>query len=212
MRGTSPSRIGRLLLATCLVLFLRLANAADFVERLVIPILADDSALLIGIFGSLLGGIALARPVVRRLCRPIVPSEVAESRRSRVDRAGGDARIVRRIGRVSKLVAGVGVAFGLAWVRLVPVGAAEGRAFALGTFLLPLATGLVGYGAGLAGTCALMPASFLTGPMGRPYLAKVGTGNVLVARVACVLFLVVFVVPILFVMGLLLAPPLDQVD
>lgn len=210
MWRSCPPRIGWSLLAICLALFLRLANVADFAEKFVIPTLADNpSATLIGVLlGSLLGGIALARPVVRRLGRAFVPSDVTESCLSPVDRAGRDARIVRRIGRVSQLMAGVGVMFGLGLIRLAAAEAAAGRRpLALRAFLLPVMTGITGYVSGRAGTYAITSRSFLSGPAGRPYLEKIGTGNIIVARVACALFGVVFVLLSLFVIGLLLVPP-----
>jgi len=92
----------------------------------------------------------------------------------------------------------LGVALGV--VLLVggePVGAIQ----ALVMFPFALATG--GFTLGMALTCLFAPREFLTGPVGKPWMERIGTKSVTVARVACALFGLVVLVPVLGVAALI---------
>jgi hypothetical protein len=57
--------------------------------------------------------------------------------------------------------------------------------------LAPLIFGIAGILLGVAGTCLMAPNEFLTGPVGRKWMALIGTKSVLVARIACGILVVI---------------------
>jgi hypothetical protein len=77
-----------------------------------------------------------------------------------------------------------------------PVGAIQ----ALVMFPFALATG--GFTLGMALTCLFAPREFLTGPVGKPWMDRIGTKSVTVARIACALFGLMVLVPVLGVAAL----------
>lgn len=92
----------------------------------------------------------------------------------------------------------LGVALG---VGLLVGGEAVGAIQALVAFPFALATG--GFTLGMALTCLFAPREFLTGPVGKPWMDRIGTKSVTAARVACALFGLVVLVPVLGVAALL---------
>ena len=63
---------------------------------------------------------------------------------------------------------------------------AKGRKEDLKMLLVaPLLSGVAGILAGVAGACLVAPHEFLTGPVGRKWMALIGTKNVLIARIVC---------------------------
>lgn len=73
-----------------------------------------------------------------------------------------------------------------------------------GLLLVPVLYGAGGFVFGMALTCLMAPRSFLTGPVGRPWMKLIGTQNVAVARVVCLLFGLLVTAPVVG-MGLLIA-------
>jgi|GEM_PF-3528022 len=74
-------------------------------------------------------------------------------------------------------------------------GEAVGAIKALVAFPFALAAG--GFTLGMALTCLFAPREFLTGPVGKPWMERIGTKSVTVARVACALFGLIVLVPVL---------------
>ncbi len=110
-----------------------------------------------------------------------------------------DAWTAARIGRITKLGTGVGAAFGIGLaVALVCLGKPEDLGNHLRPLIMaPFTMGGAGYFLSLALACFLVPNSFLTGPFGQHYLEMIGTRNVTVARVACLLVALLIGVPLL---------------
>jgi hypothetical protein len=56
--------------------------------------------------------------------------------------------------------------------------------------MMPFLSGVAGILLGVAGACLFAPREFLTGPVGRKWMALIGTKSVFVARIVCaILFL-----------------------
>jgi len=53
---------------------------------------------------------------------------------------------------------------------------------------LPLLGGASGFFLGMSIMCAVAPKEFMTGPIGQKWMRLIGTKNVLVARIACIVF------------------------
>jgi hypothetical protein len=73
-----------------------------------------------------------------------------------------------------------------------------------GIILAPIMYGAGGFFFGMAIMCLVAPRAFLTGPVGAPWMKLIGTKNVLVARIACLLFGLVVTLPLVGI-GLLIA-------
>jgi hypothetical protein len=56
----------------------------------------------------------------------------------------------------------------------------------------PLVFGVAGILLGTAGACLMAPREFLTGPVGRKWMALIGTRSVLVARIVCAVTVLIF--------------------
>ena len=66
-------------------------------------------------------------------------------------------------------------------------------------FSAPIVVGAIGNLAGWGLACLFAPASFLTGPLGRPYLEKLGVRSVAGARRVCAALVLVVMSPVLLV-------------
>jgi hypothetical protein len=73
-----------------------------------------------------------------------------------------------------------------------------------GIILAPVMFGAGGFVFGMAIMCLVAARAFLTGPVGAPWMKLIGTKDVLVARIACLLFGLVVTVPLAGI-GLLIA-------
>jgi hypothetical protein len=108
-----------------------------------------------------------------------------------------------RIVRVAGIFAGIGGLLGIA-VSLAAMGTIQtGREF-FGLFLMPIAFGCGGFLFGMSLMCMFAPREFLEGPVGRKWMALIGTRNVFAARFVCMLFGLLCMAPIVG-LGLLLA-------
>jgi hypothetical protein len=56
----------------------------------------------------------------------------------------------------------------------------------------PLLFGVAGILLGVAGTCLVAPNEFLAGPIGRKWMALIGTKNVFIARIVCGILVMIF--------------------
>lgn len=110
-----------------------------------------------------------------------------------------DTWTAARIGRITTLGTGVGAALGIGLaIVLAYLGKPEDLSKNLRPLIMaPFTMGGAGYFLSLALACFLVPDSFLTGPFGQRYLALIGTRNVTVARVACLLVALVIGGPLL---------------
>lgn len=70
-------------------------------------------------------------------------------------------------------------------------------------FVLPFALATAGFTLGMALTCLFAPREFLTGPVGKPWMDRIGTKSVTVARVACALFGLIVLLPVLGIAALI---------
>ncbi len=93
----------------------------------------------------------------------------------------------RRIVGVGGCFAAAGAVLGLV-ISVVMAGEAKSGRDIKGVILMPVMMGLGGFMFGMAVMCLVAPRAFLTGPVGRPWMALIGTQSVTVARVACFLF------------------------
>src|SRR5262245_7673674 len=105
------------------------------------------------------------------------------------------ARYHRRIVVVGSCFATVGVVFGLI-TSVVLAGGANPGDNVRGALLAPALYGVGGFVFGMAVMCLVAPRAFLTGPVGARWMKLIGTKNVLVARVACLLFGLVVTLPL----------------
>jgi hypothetical protein len=92
----------------------------------------------------------------------------------------------RTIVSVATWFAVVGVGLGLLTSYAFARDAESGSDFRV-IVLSPILFGVGGFVFGMAVTCLFTPTAFLTGPIGQPWMRLVGTRNVLVARIACLL-------------------------
>lgn len=91
--------------------------------------------------------------------------------------------------RITTVATVCGVAGALVGVALLVVLLTGGRTDGLGRMVFtPVAFAGGGYMFGMALTCLFAPRAFLTGPIGRPWMKKIGTKSVTVARIACLIF------------------------
>jgi hypothetical protein len=109
----------------------------------------------------------------------------------------------KRIVFVGGCFAALGVVLGLlaaAAVASDPKSGGDAR----GILLVPVIYGAGGFVFGMAIMCLVAPRAFLTGPVGAPWMKMIGTKDVLMARIACLLFGLVVTIPLVG-MGLLIA-------
>lgn len=92
----------------------------------------------------------------------------------------------RRIVGVGGCFAAVGAILGLVISIVMACEAKSGKDIKR-VILMPVMMGLGGFMFGMAIMCLVAPRAFLTGPVGRPWMALIGTKSVTVARVACFL-------------------------
>jgi hypothetical protein len=116
------------------------------------------------------------------------------------DDAGRHIRYHRRIVLLSGVCGGVGAAAGVAFMI------AGGRPGddTHGLYLAPLMFGAAGLLFGAAVACLVAPRAFLTGPVGRKWMALIGTTSVPVARAACLALGLIVTLPVVG-LGLLIA-------
>jgi hypothetical protein len=122
---------------------------------------------------------------------------------------GGDGRsdnpacrYHRRIVSVGTCFAVLGLVIGLAVSLLVATESDERGTGGIIVVPLMMATG--GFFFGMAIMCMAAPREFLTGPTGQAWMKLIGTANVTVARIACLLFGLVVATPFLL-MGAVVA-------
>jgi hypothetical protein len=113
------------------------------------------------------------------------------------------AKYHHRIVMVGGVFTVLGVMLGLVPIAGVVSGAAEPRRI-VGILMAPLMFGAGGFVFGMAVTCLVAPTAFLTGPVGRPWMAMIGTRSPAVARIVCAIFGLMVTVP-LVALGMLVA-------
>jgi hypothetical protein len=113
------------------------------------------------------------------------------------------ARYHKRIVFVGGCFAALGAVLGLITSVLMASEVKSGRDIR-GVILAPLLYGAGGFVFGMAIMCLFAPRAFLTGPVGAPWMKLIGTRNVLVARITCLLLGLVVTLPLVG-LGLLLA-------
>ena len=123
-----------------------------------------------------------------------------------VGKAGESAdRHVSQHGRIASLgglFGALGAVLGLIFAGMAPGDPASGKG--TGEVLLaPLLFGAAGCLFGAAIGCLFAPRDFLAGPLGRKWMEMIGTKNVVVARMVCLLFGLVVAAPVVG-LGLLL--------
>jgi len=106
------------------------------------------------------------------------------------EEADADARYLWWVRLVTRLSAARGVVGGVVLFAAALPAASGGQAVQM-LFFLPPFLGFVGYLMGMSVMCLLAPRRFLGGPTGGEWMRRIGTQNVMVARVACVLFTLV---------------------
>ncbi len=148
---------------------------------------------------SLVASIYVTRSALRWANRPPGPwPDPPTSNDPRRD-AESDLRIAVRIrlaARVGATIGFLGGAVAAVALFIYPRGVVR-HSSVRGVLMLPLTMGGAGFFFGLAMACFFAPASFLEGPIGRPYMEKIGTRSVTVARAACLAMGLVIVVPLL---------------
>ena len=109
----------------------------------------------------------------------------------------------RRIVVVAGCFAVIGLIVGLL-SSAVMVGEVKSGKDIRGLFLVPVMYGAGGFMLGMSLMCATASRTFLTGPIGRPWMRLIGTESVLMARIVCFLFGLIVTAPLVGI-GLLIA-------
>jgi hypothetical protein len=113
------------------------------------------------------------------------------------------ARYHKRIVAVASCFAVLGVILGLLTAVMMVSNAKSGEG-TRGVLLAPVIYGVGGFVFGMTIMCLFAPRAFLTGPVGEPWMKLIGTRSVLVARIACLLFGLVVLTPVVG-LGLIIA-------
>ncbi len=109
----------------------------------------------------------------------------------------------KKIVLISCVCGAVGVLGGLALSYFTAADAQTGRDFRV-VIMGPILFGAAGLLLGVALACLFAPREFLTGPLGQKWMTLIGTSNVFVARIVCLILGLMIVAPFVGV-ALLLA-------
>jgi hypothetical protein len=90
----------------------------------------------------------------------------------------------------------VGVILGLV-TSVIVANSAKTAKVRKGIVLAPVLFGAGGFVFGMAIMCLMAPRSFLTGPIGKPWMKLIGTSSVAVARFTCLLIGLLVMLPLI---------------
>ena len=196
--------IGVFLLAWFITLFGGAAVAGWTIDRL--GVTGNEgfevAVLLLVVVGSFVASLLFTLWFRRRATRE--PEPWPEPEPSFPGDEERDARIAARIARTTRYGTITGAAIGLVGaVAIVFFGDPKARDVR-GLLMAPISMGGAGFFLGLAVACLFAPDSFLAGPVGRPYMEKIGTRSITVARLACLMVGLIIGGPLLGLTALIL--------